>query len=99
MSVDGNWNLTISDTPMGDIKGSVDFKADGATLTGTLNSPMGSESFDDGSIDGDTLKWAIKISSPMPMTLSFSATVNGDELSGDVGLGMLGSATLSGQRA
>jgi hypothetical protein len=33
------------------------------------------------------------------MTLEFSATVSGDEISGDVKLGAFGNATFSGTRA
>ena len=35
---------------------------------------------------------------PMPMTLEFSATVEGDEISGNVKLGGFGNASFTGAR-
>ena len=53
----------------------------------------------DGTVDGDNLTWKADITTPMAMTLEFSATVNGDEISGDVKLGAFGNASFSGTRA
>jgi hypothetical protein len=39
------------------------------------------------------------MTSPMPMTLEVSATVEGDSISGNVKLGAFGNATFSGERA
>ncbi len=55
--------------------------------------------FDEGTVDGDSLTWKASITSPMAMTLEFSATVDDDEMSGDVKLGAFGNATFTGTRA
>ena len=39
------------------------------------------------------------MTSPMPMTLEFAATVDGDKISGNVKLGAFGNASFSGTRA
>ncbi|MEE8244854.1 MAG: hypothetical protein V3R27_07650 [Pseudomonadales bacterium] len=98
MSADGTWN-TIMNTPMGAQNGTMELKTDGNTLTGTLKSPQGEIELQDGTVDGDALTFKADITSPMAMTLEFSATVEGDELKGDVKLGSFGNATFTGTRA
>ena len=98
MSADGTWNTTIN-SPMGAQEGSMTLATDGGTLTGTLAGPQGEIEIEDGTVDGDNLAWKASMTSPMPMTLEFTATVNGDEISGDVKLGAFGNATFTGSRA
>ena len=98
MSADGTWN-TIMNTPMGAQNGTMELMTDGNTLTGTLKSPQGEIELQDGTVDGDALTFKADITSPMAMTLEFSATVEGDELKGDVKLGSFGNATFTGTRA
>ncbi|TNF88516.1 MAG: hypothetical protein EP301_04770 [Gammaproteobacteria bacterium] len=98
MSADGTWNTTIN-SPMGAQSGTMTLATDGGTLTGKLVSPQGEIDIEDGTVDGDNLAWKASMTSPMPMTLEFSATVNGDEISGDVKLGAFGNATFTGTRA
>lgn len=98
MSADGTWNTTIN-TPMGAQQGTLTLSTDGGTLTGKMAGAQGEMELQDGSIDGETLTWKADMTSPMPMTLEFSATVNGDEISGSVKLGAFGDATFTGTRA
>ena len=97
-NVDGVWN-TVTNTPMGPQSATITLATDGATLTGNMSSPQGAIDIEDGAVDGDSLSWKANITSPMVMTLEFSATVNGDEISGNVQLGAFGNATFSGTRA
>ncbi|MCZ6708916.1 MAG: hypothetical protein O7B25_00975 [Gammaproteobacteria bacterium] len=97
MSADGTWNTTMN-TPMGVQKGTMELTTDGATLSGKLSGPQGDIELVEGAVDGDSLTWKASITSPMAMTLEFSATVDGDEMSGDVKLGAFGNATFSGTR-
>jgi hypothetical protein len=97
MSVDGTWNVTMN-TPMGAQAGTIDFKANGDTLEGTMNSPQGTAPIEDGKIDGTSLSWAIT-AQQMSMKIAFMATVEGDSLSGEADLGAFGKATFSGTRA
>lgn len=99
MSADGKWTTQMN-TPMGAQNASMELSTDGNTLTGTLNGPNGEAvAIQDGVIDGNALSWKAAITSPMPVTLEFSATLDGDEISGDVKLGAFGNATFTGQRA
>ena len=98
MSADGTWNTTIN-TPMGAQNGTLTLSTEGGNLTGNMASPQGEMAIQDGAIDGDTLSWKADITSPMPMTLEFSASVSGDEISGTVKLGAFGDASFTGTRA
>lgn len=98
MSADGTWN-TVMNTPMGAQNGTMVLTTDGGTLTGKLSGPQGDIELQDGTVDGNALTWKADISQPMAMTLEFSATLDGDAISGDVKLGAFGNATFTGTRA
>ena len=98
MSVDGNWKITVQ-TPMGPQDSTVTLKSDGATLSGTQVAPNGgSAEIEDGKVEGNQISWNAKITKPMPMTLEFSGSVDGDTMSGNVKFGMMGSGSFSGAR-
>ncbi len=96
--IDGVWE-TVTDTPMGQQKGTVTLQAEGGKLTGTMAGPQGSIDIHDGTVDGNQATWKANITNPMPMTLEFTATVAGDEISGSVKLGAFGDASFKGTRA
>ncbi len=98
MSADGTWNTTMN-TPMGAQNGSLTLTTNGAELSGKMSSPQGEMAIENGTIDGANLAWKAAITSPMPMTLEFTATVDGDAITGTVKLGAFGEAEFSGTRA
>jgi hypothetical protein len=98
MSADGTWNTTIN-TPMGAQNGSLVLTTNGGELSGKMTSPQGEMAIENGTVDGDSLSWKAAITAPMPMTLEFSATVDGDSITGTVKLGAFGDAEFSGTRA
>jgi hypothetical protein len=98
MSADGTWNTTIN-TPMGAQNGTLTLATDGSTLSGKMAGPQGEMELQDGAVDGDNLSWKAEVTSPMAMTLEFSATVSGDDISGNVKLGAFGDASFTGTRA
>lgn len=98
MSADGTWNTTMN-TPMGAQNATLTLASDGDALNGKMSGPQGDMDIEDGAIDGSTLTWKANITSPMAMTLEFTATVDGDEINGSVKLGAFGDATFSGTRA
>ena len=94
MSIVGSWNTTTN-TPMGAQQGVLTINADG---TGKLSGAQGDIDISGGTVDGDTAQFTADITSPMAMTLEFSATVDGDEIKGDVKLGAFGNAPFTGTR-
>ena len=96
--LDGSWE-TVTNTPMGQQKATVTLQTDGDSLSGTMSGAQGTVDIKDGTVDGNTGAWKVSITSPMPMTLEFSATAEGDSISGSVKLGAFGSANFTGTRA
>ena len=52
-----------------------------------------------GTVDGDNLSWSISIDQPMPMQIDTTATVDGDNITGEAKLGSFGTAKITGTRA
>lgn len=98
MAVDGNWNLTLN-TPMGERTATLNLASSGTTLTGTQASEGDSAEIFDGTVNGDDVAWKVSITNPMPLTLEFSGKVAGDSISGEMGLGFMGSFAFTGSRA
>jgi hypothetical protein len=98
MAVDGTWKIAM-DTPMGTRNATLSLTASGAKLTGKMSGDAGTTDIADGAVNGNQVSFKVDITNPMPLTLEFSAAINGDALSGTVKLGMFGDAPLSGTRA
>lgn len=98
MAVDGNWNLTMT-TPMGERKATLSLASSGGTLTGTQGAEGNATEIFDGTVNGDSVAWKVSITNPMPLTLEFSGKVAGDGISGEMGIGPMGSFPFTGTRA
>jgi hypothetical protein len=98
MAVDGKWEVVIN-SPLGAQKAQLDLKSDGTSLTGSQQAAQGSGPLENGKVDGNNLSWSAKITSPMPMTLDFNGTVDGDKLTGSVKAGSFGSFPFTGTRS
>jgi hypothetical protein len=98
MAVDGNWNITMS-TPMGERKATLTLTNAGGTLTGTQGADGNSTEIFEGKANGDDVAWKVSITSPMPLTLAFTGKVAGDAMSGEMGIGIMGSFPFTGTRA
>ena len=97
MSADGNWKTTVN-SPMGVQEGTLSIATSGETFTGKMEGRMGAQDIS-GKVDGNALAWSAKITSPFPMTLEFTVTVDGDAMTGSVKAGAFGSSPLTGVRA
>jgi hypothetical protein len=98
MAVDGNWNLTMS-TPVGERNATLSLKSSGGTLSGTQGADGDSAEIFEGMVNGDELAWKVSITNPMPLTLAFTGKVSGDSMSGEMGIGPMGSFPFTGTRA
>jgi hypothetical protein len=85
-NIDGKWALSF-DTPQGAIDASATFKADGETLTGTMESQAGSTSFK-GTIKGKLVNFTMNVNTPNgDVSVQLNAELNGDELKGTFDFG------------
>jgi hypothetical protein len=98
MAVDGNWNLTMT-TPMGERNATLSLKSSGGTLTGTQGADGNTAEIFDGAVSGEAINWKVSITNPMPLTLEFIGTVSGDTMTGEMGIGPMGSFPFTGKRA
>ena len=78
----GVWE-TVTNTPMGQQKGTLTLQVDGDKVTGTMAGAQGTLDID-GAADGDAVNWKAEVTSPMPMTLEFDLKAEGDAISGSV---------------
>jgi hypothetical protein len=98
MSADGTWNLTM-ETPMGERRSTLTLSTAGGTLTGKQEAEGNTTDIAEGTVNGNDLSWKVSITNPMPLTLTFSGSVNGDALTGSADTGMFGSFPFEGKRA
>jgi hypothetical protein len=98
MSADGTWNLTMQ-TPMGERRSTLTLSTAGGTLTGTQQAEGDTTDISEGTVNGNDVSWKVAITNPMPLTLTFSGTVDGNSLNGSADTGMFGSFPFQGTRA
>jgi len=98
MSVDGSWKITVN-SPMGKQEGTYDLKAEGSTLTGVQSGQGLSQPIKDGKVDGDNVSWSNSITTPFPITLTFTGAVSGDSIKGKVKAGVFGAFDFEGSKA
>jgi hypothetical protein len=79
--VDGKWAGSL-DTPMGAVNVGFTFKADGATLTGTMTGPDGGDiSIKNGKIDADKISFVVSLDfGGMALDLNYTGVVKPEEL-------------------
>ncbi|MFQ6070075.1 MAG: hypothetical protein ACE5LC_06070 [Candidatus Aminicenantales bacterium] len=86
VDVSGKWELTI-ETPRGEVTREVTFEQDGENLTVTMAGPRG-EVKGEGKIKENRIEWTITRSTPQgEMTMTYTGTVEGDKMRGEVQIG------------
>ena len=92
-----SWKMTLK-TPMGPQEMVMQVVRNGATFTGRIDSPMGSETITNGTIAGDQLTWTMAVKKPVAINVSFEVKLQGDSMTGSAKLGMFGKAAVTGER-
>ena len=79
--VDGKWTGSI-DTPMGAIPIEFNFKADGATLNGSMGGPDGGQiPIKNGKVDGNKISFNVSIDfGGMSLDFAYTGTLSGETL-------------------
>jgi hypothetical protein len=99
MSADGTWKVVMK-TPIGERKGTLTVQSAGGSLSGKMTNDEGnSTDIFDGKASGNAVSFKAAIKNPMPLTLEFSGSVDGDKISGTVNAAGVGSWPFSGTRA
>jgi len=77
-AIDCSWDFVVK-TPAGEQKSVVTLKSEGGTLTGSMDSKeYGVQQIEEGTYDGETLVWKSKVTKPMKLTLTYTATLDAD---------------------
>ena len=98
MSADGTWTLTL-ETPMGERRSTLTLVTAGGALTGTQEAEGDTTAIAEGTVNGNQVSWKVSVTNPMPLTLTFNGSVDGDAISGTADTGMFGSFPFEGKRA
>lgn len=100
MSIAGTWNITLHG-PTGPQKLKFVADVEGDVVTGKITNESTGDSpeIKKGKVDGNNATWDLPVTKPMPLTLGFNTTVDGDKITGTAKLGMFGSAKIDGTRA
>ena len=84
---------------MGERRSTLTLATAGGTLTGKQEAEGNTTDIAEGTVNGNELSWKVSITNPMPLTLTFTGTVDGDTLNGSADTGMFGSFPFEGTRA
>jgi hypothetical protein len=98
MNASGTWAITVH-TPSGELSNTLVARSDGTELTGTLTGPGGEEQpIHHGIVDGDTVSWNASMTQPSPLEVAFTATVDGDRMTGTLKAGAFPDVAFEGHR-
>jgi hypothetical protein len=86
---DHTWDFTVK-APMKEEKSVVKLKSVGGVVTGSMDSKdHGLQEIEEGTFDGDTIIWKSKVTKPMKLTLTYTATLDeAKNLSGELKVAM-----------
>lgn len=98
MSADGTWKLSMQ-TPIGERRSTLSLQSTGGSLVGKMTNEEGNTTdIYEGKLSGANASWRADIKSPMPLTLTFTGTIDGDRMTGTVSAGAIGSWPFTGGR-
>jgi hypothetical protein len=99
VNITGTWDLQI-DTPDGKANVTATYKQEGEKLTGTQTGPMDSPASPlEGTVKGADVKYSITIDmGGQQGTITFTAKVSGDALTGTFDLGGMGGGNFTGKK-
>ncbi|MFJ7746385.1 DJ-1/PfpI family protein [Peribacillus sp. NPDC097295] len=93
----GKWDTTIS-TPIGRLPVLINLTNKNGHIVGTAKQGDDIVSLDHPVLEANQLKWSMKVSKPLPLTLKFSVSIDGNKMIGEAKAGMLPSSKLVGHR-
>ena len=98
-TINGDWEVTIT-SPQGPNTSKVSFKEAAGKVSGTFRSPAGELSFDNGTLEGDTLKFSFSIDfQGTPLLIAMDGKVTGDTMTGKANFGGFADGDWTAKRA
>jgi len=98
IDVSGDWELT-TESPRGERTSNIHFEQDGENLTVTMEGRRGGETTGKGTIKEDKIEWTITRSTRgSEFTITYTGTVEGDTMSGEIQMGERGSRPWKAKR-
>jgi hypothetical protein len=99
MSVAGTWNV-VTDTPVGKQTIVVELAGTDDALRGAAKDRWHPHDLElrDIRVDGDKLSWAMSMTKPVRLELTYDVTIDGDTMSGQAKAGRLLRSKVSGER-
>jgi hypothetical protein len=98
-NIAGDWDVTIQ-SPQGANTVHVTFKQDGSKISGVFKSQMGELPFQDGTLDGNDLKFGFAIPiQGQSLDITMTGTVDGASITGKAQFGGFGEGDWSAKRA
>ncbi|HEY4545695.1 MAG TPA: hypothetical protein VIG90_04610 [Pedomonas sp.] len=98
MAIDGLWKLNIT-SPLGPMESELSVTSSDGALTGVQRAAGDERAIYNGSVDGNAVVWSVDITQPMPITLIFKGSMDGDRLSGQAQAGSFGAFPFEGTRS
>jgi len=95
--VDGKWAIHVA-TLAGSRRYDLTLTTAGTTLTGTAVGATGALPIRDGRAVGDTVEFRLDLVAPVPMSLSFTLRVIGNQMTGTARSGPFPASTVVGTR-
>jgi hypothetical protein len=98
-SIEGTWSVTIHG-PTGPQETSLELKSVDGVLGGTQSSLGQVEAINEITYDSSSgdIYWLNKIKKPLPLSLKFQGSVEGNTMSGKVTAGIMGSFSFTGKK-
>ncbi|SDM43116.1 DJ-1/PfpI family protein [Sediminibacillus halophilus] len=93
----GKWDTAIS-TPIGKLSVLLNLTKIDGQITGTAKQGEDIVTLDNLVLEGNQLKWSMKVSKPMRLNLKFIVSVDGNNMIGEAKAGMLPASKLIGHR-
>lgn len=88
MSIEGKWNAEI-DTPMGRLHAVMILDpVEQNVVTGTVSWNGRDHRIYNGTFDGTTLSWTVRVTQPVRLQMKFTGSVDGDSITGKAKPGM-----------
>jgi hypothetical protein len=96
--IDGEWE-SVAQSPMGEQRSTLTLTSDAnGGFSGTSSGAAGTSQVTDGKVDGDQVTFKLNMTSPFPMTLTATGTLNGDAFDGTIDTGAFGKFPMKATR-